>query len=348
MNLKTDIRSLSDTELINVMTALEEPAFRAKQIGHWVWQKGVTSFEEMTNLSQTLREKLNEAYCFNSIQADDVQHSKDGTIKYRWKLIDGHMIESVLIPVIKDDRYTICVSSQVGCTLKCAFCATGKMGYLRNLHVYEIFEQFVKVNQHCQEKYGHPLTNMVYMGMGEPLLNYKNVLKSIDKVTSKDGFGWSPKRITVSTVGLSKMINKLADDEVKFNLALSLHAADDVKRNKIMPVNETNDLESVMSAIENFHNKNKGKISFEYITFDKFNDSLDDANNLYKLCKNLPVTVNIIEYNPVEGVELKKSSENRIDQFAKFLTDKGVMATVRRSRGKDIDAACGQLANKKQ
>jgi len=345
---KIDIRSLSSEEMQNQVLAFGEPAFRAKQIEQWLWQKGVNDFDNMSNLSIEFRDKLKESYHFNSIREDLVQHSKDGTIKTRWLLHDDHKIESVLIPVVKDDRFTVCVSSQVGCSLNCSFCATGKINYLRNLKAHEIYEQFFRVNEMSMEKYLHPLTNIVYMGMGEPLLNYKNVLKSIEKITSKDGFGWSPKRITVSTVGIAKMINKLADDEVKFNLALSLHAADDVKRSKIMPINDTNNLEAVMQSLQNFHKNTKGKISFEYIAFNKFNDSIEDAEKLYQISKNFRVTVNIIEYNPVEGVELSKSTESRIDQFAKYLTDKGVMATVRRSRGKDIDAACGQLANKKQ
>lgn len=344
---KNDIRKLSDEELKNLVQALDEPAFRAKQIHQWLWQKGARSFDEMTNLSQAFREKLNEAFEFQNMAEDLRQFSKDGTIKTRYKLFDGNMIESVLIPVVKDDRYTVCVSSQVGCSLNCSFCATGKLGYTRNLHAHEIYDQFFKVNQLCESEYLHPLTNIVFMGMGEPLLNYKNVLRSIEKITSKNGFGWSPRRITVSTVGLAKMIRKLADDEVKFNLALSLHAADDQKRNKIMPINESNNLKVVMDALEYFHLNTKGKISFEYIAFDRFNDSLEDAEKLYQLSKRFPVTINIIEYNPVEGVALIKSGEDRIDHFAKYLSDKGVMATVRRSRGKDIDAACGQLANKK-
>ena len=348
MTHNNDIRSLTDQELQNLVIALDEPAFRARQIEQWLWQKGAFSFDEMTNLPASFREKLNESYEFQSIVADDIQYSRDGTIKTRWKLFDGQLVESVLIPVEKDDRYTVCVSSQVGCSLGCSFCATGKMGYKRNLHAFEIFEQFFRVNQQCLEKFDHPLTNIVFMGMGEPLLNYKNVLKSIDKITSKTGgFGWSPKRITLSTVGLAKIIRKLADDEVKFNLALSLHAADDEKRSQIMPVNDSNQLEAVMESLAYFQDKTGGKISFEYIAFDHFNDSLEDAEKLVGWCKMFPVTVNIIEYNPVEGVVLTKSGEDRIDRFARHLTDKGVMATVRRSRGKDIDAACGQLANKK-
>jgi len=342
-----DIRTLSDQELQNLVLAFGEPKFRAKQIGQWLWQKGVSDFSEMTNLSNELRGHLSDSFRFNSIEKDDIQFSDDGTIKTRWKLIDNHMVESVLIPVIKDERYTVCVSSQIGCSLNCSFCATGKIKNIRNLKAHEIFEQFYKVNQQSLDQYFHPLTNIVYMGMGEPLLNYKNVMKSIEKITSKDGFDLSPKRITLSTVGIAKMINKLADDEVKFNIALSLHAADDKKRSQIMPINDSNNLKEVMSSLENFDLKTKGKISFEYIAFKDFNDSFEDADNLIKLCKTFPVTVNIIEYNPVEGVELSKSSNNKIDRFAKYLVDHRVMATVRRSRGKDIDAACGQLANKK-
>jgi len=344
---KNDIRNLKDEEIINLMKAMDEPSFRAKQIHQWLWQKGVNDFDEMTNLSQGLRDKLTESFQFQSIKEDFRQFSSDGTIKTRWELYDGHKIESVLIPVIKDERFTVCVSSQVGCSLNCAFCATGKMGFTRNLLTYEIFEQFHRVNQQCESEYFHPLTNIVFMGMGEPLLNYKNVLRSIEKICSKDGYGWSPKRITVSTVGLAKIIKKLADDEVRFNLALSLHAADDEKRNEIMPINESNNLKVVMDSLRYFDKNTKGRISFEYIAFDQFNDSIEDAEKLYQLCRQFPVTVNIIEYNPVEGVALIKAGDDRIDRFAKYLSERGVMATVRRSRGKDIDAACGQLANRK-
>jgi 23S rRNA (adenine2503-C2)-methyltransferase len=341
-----DIRQLSDEELANVMEALGQPSFRTKQLHQWLWQKGASGFSEMTNLSTSLREQLSDAYSFNSIVPDAIQNSVDGTIKSRWKLFDGKMIESVLIPVVDENRFTVCVSSQVGCSLNCAFCATGKLGYSRNLEVYEIFEQFHLVNQQCESTFFHPLTNIVFMGMGEPLLNYKNVLKAIEKITSPEGYGWSPRRITLSTVGIAKMIHKLAEDDVKFNLALSLHAADDEKRNKIMPINQSNKLEILMDALEDFYLKTKGKISFEYIAFNGFNDTFKDADNLIRLCKRFPVKVNIIEYNPVEGVEFSKSSDDQIDKFARYLTDHNVLATVRRSRGKDIDAACGQLANK--
>lgn len=341
-----DIRQYNLSELQAYFLEIGEKKFRAKQVYEWLWKKSARSFEEMTNLSKSLRAKLEKVFVIQGIAEDKVQRSSDGTIKSRYRLHDGHLIESVLIPVPRDDRYTVCVSSQVGCSLTCSFCATGRMKRVRNLDAAEIYDQVVLVNQQSLETYGHPLTNIVYMGMGEPLLAYKNVLQSIEKITSPEGLGMSPKRITVSTAGIAKMIRKLADDEVRFNLALSLHAADDEKRNKIMPINEQNDLASLMDAIDYFYQKTGNRISYEYITFQNFNDSIEDAKNLVKLCKRFPVRVNIIEYNPIGGVDFVKSSEDNLDRFAAHLSKHRVAVTVRRSRGKDIDAACGQLANK--
>lgn len=341
-----DIRILSKAELLEALEAMGEKAFRAKQIYSWLWQKGARDFDSMTNLSIALREKLKANFLIRPIIEDAVQHSQDGTIKYRYKLHDGHLVESVLIPVKKDNRFTVCVSSQVGCSLTCSFCATGQMKRVRNLDPGEIYDQVYMVNHHCEAVYGMPLTNIVYMGMGEPLLAYKNVMHSIHLLTHPDGLNKSPKRITVSTAGIAKMIKKLADDEVKFNLALSLHAADDDKRNEIMPINAQNNLETLMESLVYFHEKTDNRISYEYITFQGFNDSVEDARNLAKLCRLFPVRVNIIEYNPIDGVDFEKSSDDRIDLFARILREKGVMVTLRRSRGKDIDAACGQLANK--
>jgi 23S rRNA (adenine2503-C2)-methyltransferase len=343
---KIDIRLLTKKELEDTLVSLGEPKFRAKQLLEWMWKKGVTDFEEMTNLSKSLREKLQEKYTINSIVLDKSQNSLDGTIKSRFKLHDGTLIESVLIPVPDHDRFTVCVSTQVGCSLTCKFCATGQMGRIRNLDAGEIFDQVIAVNQQCMETFQHPLTNIVYMGMGEPLLTYKNTMESIHWITSPEGLGWSPKRITVSTAGIAKMINKLADDNVKFNLALSLHAADDTKRDTIMPINEQNSLGVLIDSLEYFYKKTGNRISYEYIAFQGFNDNVDDAVNLAKLCKKFPVRVNIIEYNQIDGVTFEKSDENRLDKFAAHLTRLGVTVTVRRSRGKDIDAACGQLANK--
>ena len=344
--LKTDIRSLSRTALEEAMLEMGEPKFRGRQVYEWLWKKAAVSFDEMTNLSKPLRQALDERFCIRAIAVDKVQHSLDGTIKSRFRLHDGHLIESVLIPVPEEQRFTACVSCQVGCSLTCSFCATGRMKRVRNLDAAEIFDQVVLVNRQSLEAFGHPLTNIVYMGMGEPLLAYKPVMESIERITSPDGLGMSPKRITVSTAGIAKMIKKLADDNTKVNLALSLHAADDAKRNEIMPINEQNDLASLMEALAYFYRKTQNRISYEYIAFQQFNDSLEDAANLYKLCKRFPVRINIIEYNPIDGAPFLKSAAHRIDDFAKYLRDRNVMVTVRRSRGKDIDAACGQLANK--
>lgn len=345
-DVRPDVRQLSLEELTATLLDMGEKKFRAKQIYEWLWQKGARSFAEMSNLSKSLRERLTETFAFPVMSNDLTQRSSDGTVKTRFRLHDGHLIEAVLIPVPKQNRYTVCVSSQVGCSLSCTFCATGRMKRTRNLTAAEIYDQVFLVNQQCLELYDHPLTNAVYMGMGEPLLAYKPVLESIEKITSPAGLDWSPRRLTISTAGIAKMIRKLADDNPKVNLALSLHAADDEKRNEIMPINESNTLTVLMEALEYFYAASKKRISYEYIAFQNFNDGLDDAERLYRLCRRFPVMVNIIEYNPIDNAPFLKSTEHRIDDFASYLRDRGVMVTVRRSRGRDIDAACGQLANK--
>lgn len=343
---REDIRKLSPEELKLMVVAMGEPAFRAKQLYEWLWQKSARSFEEMTNLPKAFRQKLDEKYGIYCINTDKVQRSTDGTIKTRFLLHDAHRIESVLIPVPEEDRYTVCVSTQVGCSLTCKFCATGQMKRIRNLDAAEIYDQYVEVNKQSLAFFGHPLTNVVYMGMGEPLLAYKSTLESVFLLTNPAGLNISPKRITVSTAGIGKMIRRLADEEVRFNLALSLHAADDAKRNEIMPINEQNNLDELMEALRYFYEKTGNKISYEYITFRGFNDTQEDAAKLARLCRDFPVKVNIIEYNPISGIDLVKSEEDTINAFARYLRNKDIMVTVRRSRGKDIDAACGQLANK--
>lgn len=343
---KKDIRTCSLPELEETFRELGEPSFRAKQVYSWLWQKAARSFEDMTNLSKPLRRMMEERFVIQGILLDKTQVSNDGTIKSRFRLHDGHLIESVLIPVPEEQRYTVCVSCQVGCSLTCKFCATGRMKRVRNLDPGEIFDQVVLVNQQSLEAFGHPLTNVVYMGMGEPLLAYSNVMESIERLTSPSGLNMSPKRITISTAGIAKMIVKLADDGCKTNLALSLHAADDTKRNEIMPINEQNNLDVLIDALEYFYKKTKNRISYEYIAFEQFNDSLQDAANLTRLCRRFPVRVNIIEYNPIDDAPFIKSEEGRMNAFARYLMERQVMVTVRRSRGKDIDAACGQLANK--
>jgi 23S rRNA (adenine2503-C2)-methyltransferase len=337
-------RTLSDWE--EQMDAWGEAKFRAQQIDQWLWQKGAARFDEMSNLSKSLREQLDQHYDILPIEQDVIQHSNDGTIKVRYRLHDGHLIEAVLIPVPKDNRFTVCVSSQVGCSLSCSFCATGTMKRERNITAAEIVDQVRKVNTLCEATYDHPLTNIVYMGMGEPLLAYKEVIESIDRISSPDGLGMSAKRITISTAGISKAIRRLADDESKVNLALSLHAATDDKRDTIMPINESNNLDELMDALSYYYAQTGNRISYEYIAFQGFNDSIDDARALLRWCQRFPVRINIIEYNPIDGADFSASSEDQLDRFAGFLRKKGIMVTVRRSRGKDIDAACGQLANK--
>ncbi len=345
--VKIDIRKISLEEMESYFQERNIKKFRAKQVMEWLWTKGARSFDQMTNLSKDLRELLDDAFEILSIQVDTEQKSIDGTIKTRFVLHDGHFIESVLIPVPEQDRYTVCVSSQVGCSLDCAFCATGKMKRIRNLDPGEIFDQVVLVNEQCQEHFGKNLSNVVFMGMGEPLLAYKSVIEAIHRLTNeKYGLGMSPRRITVSTAGIAKMIDKLADSEVRFNLALSLHAANDEKRDKIMSINESNNLNALMTSLKKFNRQAKGKISYEYIALKDFNVERSDAEELSRLCSYFPVKVNIIEYNEVEGVEFDKENIEKVDRFAAYLTKKGVTVTVRRSRGQDIDAACGQLANK--
>ncbi len=341
---KTDIRSLKLEELTALVVKQGEPSFRAKQIYDWLWAKRAVTFEDMSNLSKNLREWLETHYTINAVEIHEMQISKDKTIKCAMRLHDGYVVESVLIPT--ETRTTACISSQVGCSLTCAFCGTGKLKRMRNLNADEIFDQVVLVKNEAQQRYNMPLSNIVYMGMGEPLLNYAEVLSSVEKITSPTGLGMSPQRITVSTAGVAKMIKKLGDDGVKFNLALSLHAANDEKRNKIMPINETNTLESLAEALNYFYEKTGTRVTFEYIVFKDFNDSLTDAKELADYCKKVKSKVNIIEYNPIDDGEFKQTTTERLEAFTKYLEKNGIIVNVRRSRGKDIDAACGQLANK--
>jgi 23S rRNA (adenine2503-C2)-methyltransferase len=343
---KQDIRKLSVDQLKNWMAEHGEKAFRAKQIYEWIWKKSASSFAEMTNLSLATRQLIDEHFVINAMTVAKQQQSNDGTVKSAFKLFDGHLVEGVLIPAA--DRMTACVSSQVGCSLTCKFCATGYMERKRNLDAAEIYDQVVAIARQAESSFSAPLTNIVYMGMGEPLLNYAAVLKSIEHITSPEGLNMSPKRITVSTAGIAKMIKKLGDDEVRFRLALSLHAANDEKRNRIMPINESNSLDNLAEALNYFYKKTGNRITFEYIVFNNFNDTLEDARELWEFTKRVPARVNIIEYNPIAEADFKNTEADRLDKFAAFLEDRGVSVHVRRSRGKDIDAACGQLANKEK
>lgn len=340
-----NIRQLNLHELGIFFESIGEKKFRTTQVWEWLWQKHAHSFADMTNLSKDLRQKLGENFSLPALAIDATQYSADGTIKSRFKTHEGHLCEGVLIPT--EERYTACVSSQIGCSLSCRFCATGYIEKKRNLDFDEIYDEVVLINQQCERVYGKKLTNIVFMGMGEPLLNYKNVLKAIDRITAPDGLAMSPRRITVSTAGVAKQIRQLGDDKVKFKLALSLHAANDQKRHEIMPINDSNNIKSLAEALNYFYRQTKNEITFEYILFKDFNDSLKDADELIKLYRQVPVDlINLIEYNPIDAAKFEKPDEKKVEAFMAYLGKNKVNARLRRSRGKDIDAACGQLANK--
>lgn len=340
-----NIRHLSLQELETYFVEIGEKKFRAKQVYEWLWKKHAHTFEAMSNLSKEMRVKLAEHFTLPALSVETTQYSTDGTVKSRFKTVEGNMVEGVLIP--SGDRKTACVSSQIGCSLTCKFCATGYMERKRNLTYDEIYDEVVLINQQSEKVYNKKLSNIVFMGMGEPLLNYNNVLKAIERISAEDGLGMSPKRITVSTAGVAKMIHKLGDDKVKFKLALSLHAANDKKRNEIMPINETNNIKVLIDALNYFYKQTGNEITFEYILFQNFNDSIEDADELVKLYRKVPADlVNIIEYNPIDAAKFLKPDEDTTMKFMQYLERNKVNVRLRRSRGKDIDAACGQLANK--
>ena len=343
---KKDIRTFSKDSIRTFFIEHGEKPFRANQVYEWLWKKSARSFEEMTNLSKETRELLSRHFEIHGVKIASSQTSRDRTIKNAFRLFDGPVVEGVLIPT--ETRMTACISSQVGCSLTCSFCATGRLNRIRNLEAGEIYDQVVLLRDQAASNYGIPLSNIVYMGMGEPLLNYRNVLESVEKITSPEGLGMSPQRITVSTAGIAKMIRKLGDDRVKFNLALSLHAANDEKRNQIMPINEENSLETLAGALRHFYEKTGTRITYEYIVFRDFNDSVNDAMELASFCRVVPCKVNLIEYNPIDDSDFRQTTPARLEKFVYTLESKRIIVNVRRSRGKDIDAACGQLANKEK
>ncbi len=340
-----NIRYFSFEELEQYFDGLDEKKFRARQVYEWLWQKQARDFDAMTNLSKELRAKLKEDFSLPALTIDTIQTSVDGTIKSRFKTHEGHLVEGVLIPTVS--RHTACVSSQIGCSLSCKFCATGYMERKRNLDFDEIYDQVVIINAQCEKNHGQRLSNIVFMGMGEPLLNYKNVIKAIDRISSPDGMGMSPKRITVSTAGVAKGIRQLGDDKVKFKLALSLHAANDAKRHEIMPINDSNNIKTLVDALNYFYKQTRNEITFEYILFKDFNDTLKDADELIRIYRQVPADlINIIEYNPIDFARFEKPAEDQVQAFMQYLEKHRVNVRLRRSRGRDIDAACGQLANK--
>ncbi len=343
---KKDIRALSKEQLRDFFIENNDQAFRGNQVYEWLWSKGAHSFDDMTNVAKTTRNMLEENFVINHIKVDTMQRSSDGTVKNAVRLHDGLIVESVLIPT--ETRTTACVSSQVGCSLDCNFCATARLKRMRNLEPGEIYDQVLAIDKESKLYFNRPLSNIVFMGMGEPLMNYNNVIKAIDMITSKEGLGMSPKRITVSTSGVSKMIRKMADDEVKFKLAVSLHSAIEEVRNKIMPFTKSFPLTELREALEYWYTKTKSKITYEYVVWKGINDNKESIDALVKFCKRVPCKVNLIEYNPIDDGEFQQASPEAIEAYIKALDANGIIAKVRHSRGKDIDAACGQLANKEQ
>lgn len=344
MVAKKDIRSLTKTELRDFFTSLGEPAYRGNQVFEWLWKKSVHSFEDMTNLSKDLRLRLSEQYAINHIEVDQMQRSSDGTLKNAVRLYDGLVVESVLIPT--DTRSTACVSSQVGCSLDCKFCATARLKRMRNLNPDEIYDQVVALDRESKLFYGRPLSNIVFMGMGEPLMNYKNVVLAVQKICSEEGLGISPKRVTISTSGVPKMIRKLADENLKVKLAVSLHSAVDSIRTEIMPFNAKLNLEQLRDSLQYWYAKTGSRITYEYVVWQGINDKDSDIDALIKFCHFAPAKINLIEYNPIDDGNFVQAGDDILQKYVRKLKQHGITVTVRRSRGKDIDAACGQLANK--
>lgn len=344
MSDKKDIRELSLEQIQEFCLEHKMPKFRAKQVWEWLWKKRAVSFEEMTSLSKHLRELFYNNFAINAIKIHKAERSIDGTIKYSLQLHDKLLVEGVIIP--SKNRLTACVSSQVGCSLACEFCATGTMKLDRNLRASEIYDQVFILNEEAISNFGKPLSNIVYMGMGEPLLNYKALLGSVKFITTEQGLGMSPKRITVSTAGIAKMIMKLADDDVRFNLAISLHTASNSKRDILMPLNQKIKLEELRDSVQYFYDKTGSRITYEYILFKDLNDSLEDAQKLVQFAKASACKINLIEYNTVDDLPYEKSSNKVTENFIKFLEEKKLIVNLRRSKGKDIAAACGQLVNK--
>jgi 23S rRNA (adenine2503-C2)-methyltransferase len=341
---KKDIRALSKEQLRDFFVTNGDKAFRGNQIYEWLWSKSAHSFESMTNVSKETRAMLEANFVINHVKVDTMQRSEDGTVKNAVRLHDDLIVESVLIPT--KTRTTACVSSQVGCSLDCNFCATARLKRMRNLTPGEIYDQVVAIDNESKLYYDRPLSNIVFMGMGEPLMNYPNVMKAIDMITSNEGLGMSPKRITVSTSGVSKMIKKMADDAVKFNLAVSLHSAIEATRNEIMPFTKSFPLTELRESLEYWYAKTKSKITYEYVVWKGINDDKASIDALVKFCKYVPCKVNLIEYNAIDDGNFQQASEQATKDYITALERNNIVVKVRKSRGKDIDAACGQLANK--
>jgi 23S rRNA (adenine2503-C2)-methyltransferase len=342
--VKKDIRRCTKEELCSFFISNNISSFHGNQVYEWLWKKAATNFDQMTNLSKVQRNLLKDNFIINHADIFNVQYSDDGTIKNAIRLFDGKLVESVLIPT--KTRATACVSSQVGCSLDCNFCATAQLKRMRNLNPDEIFDQVATLNSQSLKHLRRPLSNIVFMGMGEPLMNYSNVMKAIKKITSEEGLGMSPRRITVSTSGVSKMIIKMADEYPRFKLAVSLHTAIEVTRNYIMPFSKKFPLSTLRDSINYWYSKTKTRVTYEYVVWKGINDKQVEIDALVEFCKKTPCKVNLIEYNPMGNDTFEQANELAIRNYINALTKVNIPVTVRRSRGKDIDAACGQLANK--
>jgi 23S rRNA (adenine2503-C2)-methyltransferase len=340
----TDIRKKDIDGIAVFLKELGEKAFRAKQIHEWLWIKNARSFDEMTNLPLGLRKDLCKHFTIRGLGMDREMVSSDKTRKYGFRTYDDLLVEGVLIP--SSDRVTACISSQVGCPLNCSFCATAKLRQRRNMDAGEIVDQVHLLQERSMEAYHRKLSNLVFMGMGEPLLNYEEVMRAVSMIISPGGLGFSPRRLTLSTVGIADGIRRLGDDGVRFPLAVSLHTADDELRSKIMPVNRSNPLSRLSKAISYFHEKTGTRVTYEILLMNDINDSIADAVKLAEFCRITPCKINLIEYNRVDGSPYKSSPPGRMKAFADYLETKNLVVNVRRSRGHDIEAACGQLAGR--
>lgn len=349
---RTSLKTLDLTGLETYAQSISQPRFRGRQLFQWIFGKGVTDFEEMTNLPAPLRAQLQETATLETLTPTLLQTAQDQTAKALLTLPSGRPVETVLIPDLdaagNARRLTVCVSSQVGCAMGCTFCATAQLGFQQNLKAWEIFDQVRYMDRLARERFGRSITNIVFMGMGEPLMNYAEVMQAVALLTHPEAMGLSPRRITVSTVGLAKRIKQLADDAARFNLAISLHAPTDAQRSAIMPVNRSarTDLSALKDAVQYYYAQLKKPVTYEYCTLEGVNDSAEDARHLAAITRWAPSKVNLIVYNPVDGTGFTSTSEAALNRFIQRLVAHGVTVTVRRSRGQDIDAACGQLAGK--
>ena len=345
-NTRTDIRKLTLEELRAFFAARGLGAYRGGQVHKWLWQKGADAFAQMTDLPKGVREALEGEFYVGKIASVTTQVSADGTVKNAVGLSGGAVVESVLIPA--EDRMTVCVSCQSGCRMGCAFCATARMEAVRDLSAGEIYDQVVLADAQSRERFGRPVSNIVFMGMGEPTANYAEVARAIGMIVSPDGLGMAPRRITVSTAGNARMIRRMADDGAKYHLAVSLHWADQARRETLMPVARVFPLDELAAAAAYWYERTRDRVTYEYIVWDGLNDTRADAEALARFCRRAPSKVNLIEYNAIGDPRFRPAGEGAMQMYRQMLEQAGITVVVRHSKGRDIDAACGQLAGREK